>query len=95
MQLRNSKQYAEQDKTLSDLEGTVDALTVLSINIESELGDHITILSSVEDKLDENQRLTSRLQTRMVRFVERSSDSCLGCTIFALLGLLGFLVFYV
>eukprot|EP00359_Climacostomum_virens_P003223 CAMPEP_0204900456 /NCGR_PEP_ID=MMETSP1397-20131031/2479_1 /ASSEMBLY_ACC=CAM_ASM_000891 /TAXON_ID=49980 /ORGANISM="Climacostomum Climacostomum virens, Strain Stock W-24" /LENGTH=238 /DNA_ID=CAMNT_0052068607 /DNA_START=1090 /DNA_END=1802 /DNA_ORIENTATION=- len=84
MQLRKS-----QDKALEALTETVDSLSVFSINIDTELSDHNTMLDGIEKKVDANQRLTTRLQSRMVRFVEKSSDSCLGCIICGLLGLLG------
>jgi hypothetical protein len=94
VQLRRSKLNADQDKTLEEFTESVETLTFISQSINTELSDHLTLLSTVEDKVDENQRLTVRLQSRMIRFVEKSSDSCMGCTICCLLALLGFLVFY-
>lgn len=76
--------YSEQDKTIDELIGSASKLRDIGENMGQELDLHLYLINDLEKNVDSTTIKLSNTEARMVRLLDRSSNSCLICVIFIL-----------
>lgn len=84
----------EQDKTIDELIGSASRLRVVGESMGQELDLHLYLINDLEKNVDATTIKLSNTEAKMVRLLERSSNSCLVCVIFILSVLLILVIVY-
>jgi hypothetical protein len=86
--------YIVQDKTIEELAGTTANLVEYGENIGEELDVHLHLLGVMEKGIDANSSRLATTQAKLLGYVQKSSDTCLMCTIYILAAILIIIILF-
>ena len=95
MQLRESKFHSEQDEEILALGETVHSLKEISEDMGDEVDTHLLLLNEMDKSVAKTQTQIEHTTAKLKQLVQKSSDSCLMCTIVGLMIVLFWLLVYV